>query len=174
MLVFLQGHAATRLHHDPLGLKPVATVHSLVAAPWPNDARRLVGPRVGARPKLFHDPFHLFGPIERRNESGVLRYDTKDLVEADHRDRHLGLATDQRIVYVEREDIARKDIAVLVRGRKLADGIPAADIGPGEAHGNDLNLVRVLHHRIVDRNRTNRREGFRIGTHERLIDYAVM
>ena len=84
--------------------------------------------------------------VGHRNGDHVGQPDADDLLA-------LVLGAQQRVVTVERCGALAGHDAFFVRPALAPDRIPAAEIGPGTAVGHDREVLRLFHHRVVDRDR---------------------
>ena len=88
--------------------------------------------------QLFQDPPHVLGAVARADEEGVARLDDDRVFHADQGDQLL-LGAHQAARAVEEKGLAPRrpgaqdpGVALLVRGKDLAEGRPAAHVIPAE------------------------------------------
>ena len=95
------------------------------------------------------DFFDVLGVVLMRDQHRVLGGDDDDVLDAEQRSDgavRAGIA----VLAVLDEDLADRDIAVLVLIRDFGQSRPGADIGPADGGRDDDGLVGFLGHRVVD------------------------
>ena len=108
--------------------------------------------------QLRHQPLQAVGILLPRHQHGILgRYDD-EIVDAFQRHQRL-VRRDVAVAGILEHGGALRGVALAVLFRQFPHRMPGADIGPAAGHRHHGGARRLLHHRIVDRDRLCRAEG---------------
>src|SRR5574340_963318 len=101
---------------------------------------------------LIHNLADILRTAPAADEEGVFGLDHEEVPHADQGD-HLPGAVDQRIRGIDADELPADGVPLCVLRRYLPQGVPASQVGPAEAPGDDQYLFGLFHHAVVDRNR---------------------
>ena len=98
----------------------------------------------------------LLAAAARHDQDGIAGRDDDQILHP-HRRHQRAARADQAAARIDRDDLAVMRVAVGILAREIVQRIPAADIGPAHIDRHHRDPLGLLHHRIVDRDRTARR-----------------
>ena len=115
---------------------------------------------LAARLEFVDDRAHVLGAIAWNHKNGVIGLDDAQIANAHERPafptRRERVVANEVVVGVDGDRVRGQCIAVAVAFGHLPGGFPAANVIPAESPRHHGNVVGLLHHPVIDRDRRQR------------------